>query len=161
MLKLLGISTEDLQQSRIIIQGFKQGEERTLGKCLKYYKDGVDKKVKAEKNPFIVEKSHFADAKYYKKKNKPQDIEGPETPQMPLAFQTATPALQKSEEDIIEVLKRLTLPLTQPEKVAASPLKGFVTPQEGPKIEHDTMGPKAYDLLLKAEYDPIKDKAMG
>ncbi|GAA0173819.1 hypothetical protein LIER_27355 [Lithospermum erythrorhizon] len=31
-LKLLGISTEDLQQSHIIIQGFNQGGERTLGK---------------------------------------------------------------------------------------------------------------------------------
>ncbi|GAA0172014.1 hypothetical protein LIER_25924 [Lithospermum erythrorhizon] len=45
--------------------------------------------------------------------------------------------------------------------VSALPLKGCVTPQEGPKTEHDTMNPKAYDLLLKAGYDPTKDKAIG
>ncbi|GAA0154979.1 hypothetical protein LIER_12811 [Lithospermum erythrorhizon] len=80
---------------------------------------------------------------------------------MPLVSQTATSSLPKVEEDIVEALKGLTLPLTQPDKVAASPLKGFVTPQEGPKIKHDTMGPKAYDLLLKADNDPIRDKAKG
>ncbi|GAA0138456.1 hypothetical protein LIER_00203 [Lithospermum erythrorhizon] len=89
-LKLLGVSTEDLQQSRIIIQ-----------------------------------------------------------------------ALQEAEEDLVQAFKGLTLLLTQHEKVVTSPLKGFVTPRKGPKIEHGTMGPKAYDLLLKAGYDPAKDKVMG
>ncbi|GAA0170942.1 hypothetical protein LIER_25093 [Lithospermum erythrorhizon] len=171
-LKLLHISTDDLQQSRIIIQGFNQGRERTLGKvslhlvigesettswfhvidanvtynilpgrpwihssnavsstlhqCLKYYKDGMEKTVQADENPFAVEEFHFADAKYYKKNDKSQHEERAKAPQ-----------------------------------VVTLPLKGFVTPKEGPKVEHETMDPKAYDLFLEDDYDPIKDQAMG
>ncbi|GAA0159145.1 hypothetical protein LIER_15994 [Lithospermum erythrorhizon] len=75
--------------------------------------------------------------------------------------QPSTSALQEAEEDLIQAFKGFTLPLTQPEKVVKTPLNGFVTPKKGPKIEDEIMGPKAYDLLLKAGYDPAKDKAMG
>ncbi|GAA0163877.1 hypothetical protein LIER_19646 [Lithospermum erythrorhizon] len=112
--------------------------------------------VKADETPFTVEKYHFDDNKYYRKKNKPQHKEGPEALQMPLASQIATSALQKVEEDIVEALKGLTLPVTQ-----LPPPKGFVTLKEGPQMEHVTMGPKSFDLLRKADYDFTKDKAMG
>ncbi|GAA0145399.1 hypothetical protein LIER_42857 [Lithospermum erythrorhizon] len=55
----------------------------------------------------------------------------------------------------------MTLPLTRPDKVAALLLKGFVTPQEGPKMEHGIMDTKGYDLLLNVGYDPTKEKAIG
>ncbi|GAA0159754.1 hypothetical protein LIER_16460 [Lithospermum erythrorhizon] len=132
----------------------------TLHQCLKYCKDGGGKMVNADENPFTVEKAHFVDAKYYKKKTKPQYKEHPKAPQVPLSPQTAALALQKEEEDIVKTIKCLTLPLTYPEKVATLPLKGFLTPQERPKAEYGSMDSKAYDLLLKADYDPSKDKAM-
>ncbi|GAA0175801.1 hypothetical protein LIER_41978 [Lithospermum erythrorhizon] len=61
----------------------------------------------------------------------------------------------------MKALKGLTLPLTQLEKVASAPLKGFVPPASGPKVEHGTMEPKAYDHLVKAGYDPKKGKTLG
>ncbi|GAA0151194.1 hypothetical protein LIER_37242 [Lithospermum erythrorhizon] len=121
----------------------------------------MEKTVKADENPFAVEESHFADAKYYKKKGKSQHEERPKAPQVLLVPQETTLDLQEGEEDLVQAFKGLTLPLTQPEKVVTTPLKGFMTPKEGPEIEHGTIGPKAYDLLLKAGYDPAKDKAIG
>ncbi|GAA0178215.1 hypothetical protein LIER_29810 [Lithospermum erythrorhizon] len=41
------------------------------------------------------------------------------------------------------------------------PLKGFVPPVSGSKVEPGTMGPKAYDLLIKAKYDPEEGKTLG
>ncbi|GAA0150930.1 hypothetical protein LIER_09762 [Lithospermum erythrorhizon] len=54
-----------------------------------------------------------------------------------------------------------TLPLTQLQKVASAPLKGFMPPGNGSKVEHGTMGPKAYDLLVEAGYDPKEAKTLG
>ncbi|GAA0174420.1 hypothetical protein LIER_27813 [Lithospermum erythrorhizon] len=117
--------------------------------------------VKGDKNSFAVEESHFADAKYYNKKEKSQQEEGPKAPLVPSLPQETTSVLQEAEEDLVEAFKGLSLPLTQPKKVVITPLKDFVTPKKGPKIEHGTMGPKAYYLLLKPGYDPIMDKVMG
>ncbi|GAA0171787.1 hypothetical protein LIER_25742 [Lithospermum erythrorhizon] len=138
---MLIISTEDLQQSRIIIQGFNQGGDRTLRKVSVHLVIG-----ELETTSWF----HVIDAKvtYNILLGRPW-------------IHINTSALQEVEEDLVQAFKYLTLPFTQPEKVVTSPLKGFVTPKEGPKIEHGTMGPKAYDLLLKAEYDPIKDKIIG
>ncbi|GAA0153767.1 hypothetical protein LIER_11929 [Lithospermum erythrorhizon] len=47
------------------------------------------------------------------------------------------------------------------EKVVCTHLKGFVVPVNGQKVEHGTLRPKAYDLLVKAGYDPTEDKSMG
>ncbi|GAA0173820.1 hypothetical protein LIER_27356 [Lithospermum erythrorhizon] len=124
-----------------------------------YYKDGMEKTVKADENPFAIEESHFADGKYYKKRSKPQHEEGSEAPQTTSSPQTTISTLQEAEEDLVQAFKGLTLPLAQPEKVARSPLKTFVRLKEGPNIEHGSMGLKTYDHLLKAGYDPIKDKA--
>ncbi|GAA0139575.1 hypothetical protein LIER_01092 [Lithospermum erythrorhizon] len=103
------------------------------------------------------EEAHFADAKFYqrKKMDGPQPRDGEEAPK------ETQPSHPNKEEEVIETIKGLTLLLTQVEKVASTTLKGFVTPVQGPKIEHGTMNPKAYNLLVKAGYDPTKDAAMG
>ncbi|GAA0155095.1 hypothetical protein LIER_12908 [Lithospermum erythrorhizon] len=86
----------------------------------------------ADENPFTVEESHFADAKYYQKKkeNEPQPHEVQE------------------EHKVLE-------------KVVAAPLNGFVALVNGQKVEHATMRQKTYDILVKAGYDPTEDKSMG
>ncbi|GAA0163540.1 hypothetical protein LIER_39616 [Lithospermum erythrorhizon] len=128
-----------------------------LHHCLKYCKDGMEGTIKEDENPFTTEEAHFADAKIYqrKKMDSPQPKEGAEAPK---AVQPKPP---NKEEEVIEAHKGLTLPLIQGEKVASTTLKGFVTPVEGPKIEHGTMNPKAYDLLVKEGYDPTKDATMS
>ncbi|KAH0761501.1 hypothetical protein KY290_017574 [Solanum tuberosum] len=113
-MKELGISTTDLTDSRLMIQGFNQGGQRSIGtvkidltigelqsnmwlhvidaktsynillsrpwvhenkvipstyhQCLKYYEDGVAKRIIADDNPFTEVEAHFADAKFYLKK---------------------------------------------------------------------------------------------
>ncbi|GAA0153191.1 hypothetical protein LIER_11493 [Lithospermum erythrorhizon] len=163
-LKLLGISIGDL--FKVLTKAENERWENNavssiFHQCLKYCKDGMKRIVKADKNSFVIEESHFADAKYYKKKDKSHQEKGPKAPQVPPSPQEVTSTLQEVEKYLVQAFKGLTLLLTQPEKVVMTPLKGFMTPKEGPKIEHGTMGPKAYDLLLKASYDPAKDKATG
>ncbi|GAA0144320.1 hypothetical protein LIER_04802 [Lithospermum erythrorhizon] len=202
-LKLLGISTDELQQSRILIQGFNQNGQRALGKvalhltigklkttswfhlidarvtynvllrrpwihstnavpstlhqCLKYCKSGTERTIKADENPFTVKESHFTKAKYYQKKKiiEPQKLEASEIPRVELLI------LPRKDDELTKALEGLTLPLTRLEKVALAPLNGFVAPASGSKIEHGTMGPKAYDLLVKAGYDPKEGKTLG
>ncbi|KAH0685749.1 hypothetical protein KY285_019065 [Solanum tuberosum] len=113
-MKELGISTTDLTDSRLMIQGFNQGGQRSIGtvkidltigelrssvwlhvidaktsyniflgrpwvhenkvipstyhQFLKYYEDGVAKRIIADDNPFIEAEAHFVDAKFYLKK---------------------------------------------------------------------------------------------
>ncbi|KAH0714900.1 hypothetical protein KY284_007805 [Solanum tuberosum] len=113
-MKELGISTEDLTDSRLMIQGFNQGGQRSIGtvkidltigelqssvwlhvidaktsyniflgrpwvhenkvissiyhQCLKYYEDGVAKRIIVDDNPFTEAEAHFADTKFYLKK---------------------------------------------------------------------------------------------
>ncbi|KAH0636782.1 hypothetical protein KY285_036491 [Solanum tuberosum] len=114
IMKELGISTADLTDSRLMIQGFNQGGQRSIGtvkidltigelqssmwlhvidaktsynillgrswvhenkvipstyhQCLKYYEDGVAKRIIVDDNPFTEAEAHFADAKFYLKK---------------------------------------------------------------------------------------------
>ncbi|KAH0756363.1 hypothetical protein KY290_026633 [Solanum tuberosum] len=113
-MKELGISTANLTDSRLMIQGFNQGGQRSIGtvkidltigelqssvwlhvidaktsynillsrpwvhenkvipstyhQCLKYYENGVAKRIIADDNPFNEAEAHFADAKFYLKK---------------------------------------------------------------------------------------------
>ncbi|KAH0746439.1 hypothetical protein KY285_008096 [Solanum tuberosum] len=81
-MKELGISTADLTDSRLMIQGFNQGGQRSIGTVkidltigelqssvwLHYYEDGVAKRIIADDNPFTEAEAHFADAKFYLKK---------------------------------------------------------------------------------------------
>ncbi|GAA0154131.1 hypothetical protein LIER_37805 [Lithospermum erythrorhizon] len=119
----------------------------TLHQCFKYYKDGAKRTIKADKKPFTIEEAHFSDAKFYQKK-KTDGLQPKEESEAPKAAQSSPP---NKEEEVIKAIKGLTLPLTQAERVASTTLKGFVTP----------VHPKAYDLLVKADYDPTKDAPMG
>ncbi|GAA0174311.1 hypothetical protein LIER_27732 [Lithospermum erythrorhizon] len=76
------------------------------------------------------------------------------------APRTAQPTHPSTNEEVIQALKGLTLPLTQVEETASTLLKSFVTPVQTPEIEHGMPNPKAYDLLVKAGYDPAKDAGM-
>ncbi|KAH0650708.1 hypothetical protein KY284_030620 [Solanum tuberosum] len=113
-LKELGISTANLTDSRLMIQGLNQGGQRSIGivkidltigelqsnvwlhvidaktsynillgrpwvhenkvipstyhQCLKYYENGVAKRIFADDNPFTEVEAHFADTKFYLKK---------------------------------------------------------------------------------------------
>ncbi|KAH0754816.1 hypothetical protein KY290_025086 [Solanum tuberosum] len=113
-MKELGISTTDLTENRLMIQGFNQGGQRSIGtvkidltigelqssvwlhvidaktsynillgrpwvhenkvipstnhQCLKYYEDGVAKRIIADDNPFTKAEAHFANVKFYLKK---------------------------------------------------------------------------------------------
>ncbi|GAA0145342.1 hypothetical protein LIER_05560 [Lithospermum erythrorhizon] len=129
----------------------------TLHHNLKYYKEGSERTIKADENCFTVEESHFAYAKYYQKKkaNERQPHERPEMPEM------VTLILHSEDNEIAKELHGLTMPLTHLEKVVLTPLKGFVVPVNGQKVQHETMEPKVYDLLGKADYEIMEDKSMG
>ncbi|KAL0457849.1 UNVERIFIED_CONTAM: hypothetical protein Slati_0412100, partial [Sesamum latifolium] len=65
ILKELGISIDELSNSRLMIQGFNQGGQRAG-----HYKAATDygghvKKVLGDNKPFTEAESHFADTKYY------------------------------------------------------------------------------------------------
>ncbi|GAA0155693.1 hypothetical protein LIER_13366 [Lithospermum erythrorhizon] len=79
----------------------------TLYQCLKYYKDGTERTIQADENPFTVEKAHFVDTKFYQRKKTDELQPKPEAPK------TAQPSHPNKEEEVIEALKGLTLPLTQ------------------------------------------------
>ncbi|GAA0158685.1 hypothetical protein LIER_15643 [Lithospermum erythrorhizon] len=97
------------------------------------------------------------DAKFYQKR-KTDGLQPTERLEAPKPAQPSHPNIG---EKVIAALKGLTLPLNQVEKVASTTHKGFVTAVQGPNIKHRTMNPKAYDLLVKAGYDPTKDAAMS
>ncbi|KAH0734304.1 hypothetical protein KY285_010011 [Solanum tuberosum] len=80
-MKELGISTTDLTDSRLMIQGFNQEGQRSIGTdrqnrpyhrrvAIKrvYYEDGVAKRIIVDDNPFTEAEAHFAEAKFYLKK---------------------------------------------------------------------------------------------
>ncbi|KAH0706277.1 hypothetical protein KY285_010777 [Solanum tuberosum] len=112
-LKELGITTKELSESHLLIQGFNQGAQRSIGsikleihmedlrssawmhmidaktsynillgrpwvhenrivsssyyQCLRYLKDGIERKIVADNNPFTEVETHFAGAKFYLK----------------------------------------------------------------------------------------------
>ncbi|GAA0165041.1 hypothetical protein LIER_20541 [Lithospermum erythrorhizon] len=55
-----------------------------INQCLKYYKSGTERTIKADENPFSGKESHFAEAKYYQKKKitEPYQQENSETPKV-------------------------------------------------------------------------------
>ncbi|GAA0143544.1 hypothetical protein LIER_35760 [Lithospermum erythrorhizon] len=129
----------------------------TLHQCLKYYKDGSKKAIKTDEDPITVEESHFTDEKCYQRR-KTSEAQLKEEPEAHRATQLSPP---NAEEEFIKALEGSTLPLTQAKKIASIPLKGFVTPIQRSKIEHQMLNPKTDDLLVKAGSDPVKDAGMG
>ncbi|TYK28705.1 ty3-gypsy retrotransposon protein [Cucumis melo var. makuwa] len=68
----LGISVEELSNSKLLIQGFNQGAQRAIG-------TGIWK-VDADSRPFTKAESHFADAKFYTKSEDVSEIISTEVP---------------------------------------------------------------------------------
>ncbi|KAH0743218.1 hypothetical protein KY290_031211 [Solanum tuberosum] len=77
-LKELGITTEELSESHLLIQGFNQGGQRTCVRenkivsssyyqCLKHLEGGIERKIVAVDDPFTEVDTHFDDAKFYLK----------------------------------------------------------------------------------------------
>ncbi|KAH0702294.1 hypothetical protein KY285_016572 [Solanum tuberosum] len=78
-MKELGISTTELTNSHLMIQGFNQGGQRSIGtvkidltigelQSSVWLHDGVAKRIIADDNPFTKAEAHFTDAKFYLKK---------------------------------------------------------------------------------------------
>ncbi|XP_019234165.1 PREDICTED: uncharacterized protein LOC109214680 [Nicotiana attenuata] len=166
IMKELGISTEDLSESRLMIQGFNQGGQRAIGaiklgiaigdmqstawmhvidaktsynlllsrpwihenkvvlstyyQCLKYNKDGVEKKIVADDKPFAEAEAYFADAKFYLKNHIMNGVKVDES-RRPKKDEGESSSLQK------DALRELTLPI---KKIA--PLFRYV-----PKVKKD------------------------
>ncbi|GAA0144903.1 hypothetical protein LIER_05224 [Lithospermum erythrorhizon] len=141
---MLGIFMEDMQQSRIMIQGFNQGLQRTLGKlslhqtigelkttlCFylidpkvsyKYCKDGVESNIKADGNLFIVEESHFGDVKYYvtKEKGKTQPPPSAKTHRMSQVPHEISSIRHQADDDITTALKEVGAKGPIPEAITA------------------------------------------
>ncbi|GAA0146006.1 hypothetical protein LIER_06057 [Lithospermum erythrorhizon] len=171
-LKLLSILTEDLQQTRVMIQGFNQGGQRAMGKVSIHVVIGelettswfhlIDSKTTYNVLPGrprihisnIVPSTLHQFLKYCND-GMERTIKVDENPfTTEEAHFSDAKFYQRKKTDIPQ-------PLTQVEKVVSTTLKGFVTRVQGPKIEHGTMNPLAYDLLVKEGYDPTKDAAMS
>ncbi|GAA0169277.1 hypothetical protein LIER_23800 [Lithospermum erythrorhizon] len=82
-----------------------------------------ERMIKANENPFTVEESYFANAKYYQRK-KMKEAQPKEVLEAPKGAQQIHLSIN---EEVIKAPKGLTLPLTQAKKVASTPLKVFVT----------------------------------
>ncbi|KAK4406411.1 Retrovirus-related Pol polyprotein from transposon gypsy [Sesamum angolense] len=140
----------------------------TWHQCFKYCRNGIVKKVLGDNKPFTEVESHFADAKYYiEDANKGKEILHPEEPKS-CNNQNA----RKNDSSTLEPesLKSLTLPLTQinMKQPSKPPLKGFVPSTQEEEGGHEALAidekgfnPKAFKLLIKAEYDPKEKLNLG
>ncbi|KAI3457318.1 hypothetical protein Pfo_013981 [Paulownia fortunei] len=186
-LKELGISMDELANSRLMIQGFNQGDAKTsynmlLGRpwlhengvipstwhqCFKYCRDGVVKRVLGDDKPFTEAESHFADAKYYLEDAK--KLKAKDSPSHEKSNQQNDGRSSSTE---VGPLKELVLPLTKfdPKKLSSQPLEGFVRPTQGAETEHGVcigiqntkcFDLKAYKLLVKAGYNPKESSVLG
>ncbi|PIN00649.1 hypothetical protein CDL12_26847 [Handroanthus impetiginosus] len=172
MLAKLGISMDELARSRLMIQGFNEGDAKTsynmlLGRpwlhengvhqCFKYYKDRMVKKVLVDDKPFTEAESHFADAKYYfEKGSKAQEDLSNEQDDQVEGSKIKIKALinpdncSKASLDEFELPKELILHLTKLDMKKLQPIEGFVRPVEGAKVEHG----KFLNLQGEGCFDP-------
>ncbi|KAL0298907.1 UNVERIFIED_CONTAM: hypothetical protein Sradi_6550500 [Sesamum radiatum] len=191
ILKEIEIPTDELSNSRLMIQGFNQGGQRDVdiitmqltmedmvSSALFHIIDAKTsynmlldhpcEKVLGDNKPFTEVESHFADAKYYiEDANKGNEVLPLEEPK---SCNNQNTRKNDSSTLEVELLKGLTLPLTQinmkqPFKL---PLKGFVPlTQEGEgghealAIDEKGFDPKAFKLLIKARYDPKEKLSLG
>ncbi|PIM99216.1 hypothetical protein CDL12_28292 [Handroanthus impetiginosus] len=142
----------------------------TWHQCFKYSRNGMVKRVLADDRPSTEAESYFADAKYYFKKGSrvKEDLCNERDDQIG-GNRTKNEVLVSFDNDSkatlskLELPNELILPLTKLDLKKPQPLKGFVRPVEGAKVEHGEFlnlqgegcfDPKAYKLLLKAGYNP-------
>ncbi|KAH0712097.1 hypothetical protein KY289_008056 [Solanum tuberosum] len=224
-MKELGISTEDLTDSRLMIQGFNQGGQRSIGtvkidltigelqssvwlhvidaktsyniflgrpwvhekkvipstyhQCLKYYEDGVAKRIIVDDNPFTEAEAHFANAKFYLKKYSTK-VDNIASRDVGILNKMAKVVVGKAKEDKghslklrENVLEGLTLPVRRIDMMKSSTkllgksvahkslLHGkFVAPKSlqykalPMKRTEEGFDPTAYRMLAKAGFDP-------
>nr|XP_027067484.1 uncharacterized protein LOC113693104 [Coffea arabica] len=179
-MKELGISSDELSQSRLMIQGFNQGGQRAIGLIRlelligELSSNGIVKKVTADDKPFTEAETHFADAKFYlHKEAKRKESVREESQDFKVPILRYTPR-SKREEGQSSFIRNDTLnvPLTkiEPVKIEKVSLQGFVRPKEEPTVEHCSLptnrtqegfDPDAYRLLAKAGYNPNEKNTLG
>ncbi|XP_071912458.1 uncharacterized protein [Coffea arabica] len=176
-MKELGISSDELSQSRLMIQGFNQGGQRAIGLIrleLLYCRDGIVKKVTADDKPFTEVETHFADAKFYlhkEAKRKESVREESQDSKVPILRYTPKSKREEGQSSFIRN-DTLNVPLTkiEPVKIEKVSLQGFVRPKEEPAVEHYSLptnrtqegfDPNAYRLLAKAGYNPNEKHVLG
>ncbi|XP_070007453.1 uncharacterized protein [Nicotiana sylvestris] len=222
-MKELDISTEELFESRLMIQGFNQGGQRSIGsikmeitmgdmqstawmhvidaktsynlllgrswihenkvvpstyyQCLKYNKDGVEKKIVADVKPFAEAEAYFADAKFYLKNHiikgvKVDDITKAKGKKIAPLFRYVL-KVKKDEGESSSLqkgaLRELTLPIKQIDtiKLFSKLLEKFVSPNMPQNKALPTKRIKegfdlnAYRLFAKAGYDPNEPSKLG
>ncbi|XP_071904292.1 uncharacterized protein [Coffea arabica] len=176
-MKELGISSDELSQSRLMIQGFNQGGQRAIGLIrleLLYCRDGIVKKVTADDKPFTEAETHFADAKFYlhkEAKRKESVREESQDSKVPILRYTPRSKREEGQSSFIRN-DTLNVPLTkiEPVKIEKESLQGFVRPKEEPAVEHyslptnrtqEDFDPNAYRLLAKAGYNPNEKNTLG
>ncbi|XP_027169522.1 uncharacterized protein LOC113769256 [Coffea eugenioides] len=172
VMKELRISSDELSQSRLMIQGFNQGGQRAIG--LIRFELLIVKKVVADDKPFTEAEAHFADAKFYlQKEAKRKESVKEESQDLKVPILQYIPR-SKREEGQSSFIRNDTLnvPLTKidPVKSEKVSLQGFIRPKEEPAVEHYSLStnrtqkgfdPNAYRLLAKVGYNPNEKHALG
>ncbi|KAL0455679.1 UNVERIFIED_CONTAM: hypothetical protein Slati_0907100 [Sesamum latifolium] len=133
----------------------------TWHQCFKYCRNGTVTKVLGDSKPFTEAELHFADAKYYiEDAKKGKEVLFPEEPK---SYNSQSARKNDSSTIEVELLKGLTLPLTQinMKQPSKPPLKGFVPSTQEEEGGHEALAidekefdPKAFKLLVKAGYNP-------
>ncbi|XP_071933254.1 uncharacterized protein [Coffea arabica] len=179
-MKELGISSDELSQSRLMIQGFNQGGQRAIGLIRlelligELSSNGIVKKVTADDKPFTEAETHFADAKFYlhkEAKRKESVREESQDSKVPILRYTPKSKREEGQSSFIRN-DTLNVPLTkiEPVKIEKVSLQGFVPPKEEPAVEHyplptnrtqEGFDPNAYRLLAKAGYNPNEKNTLG
>ncbi|KAH0773669.1 hypothetical protein KY290_010806 [Solanum tuberosum] len=181
----LGISTTDLSESRLMIQGFNHGGQRAIGAVKidlpieelqsNVWLHVIDAKTSykiflVDNNPFTEAEAHFADAKFYLKKyaTKIDDIASKDDELLNKKSKS-----KKDDEHSLKLqenaLGGMTFPVKRIDMMKSSPksLEKFVAPkslQNEALLTRQTdegLDPNAYRLLAKVGYNPTEPSKLG
>ncbi|KAL0462455.1 UNVERIFIED_CONTAM: hypothetical protein Slati_0133100 [Sesamum latifolium] len=140
----------------------------TWHQCFKYCRNGIVRKVLGDSKPFTEAESHFANAKYYiEDATKGKEVLLLEEPK---SYNSQSARKNDSSAIDVELLKDLTLPLTQinMKQPSKPPLKGFVPSTQEEEGGHETLvidekgfDPKAFKLFIKVGYNPKEKLSLG
>ncbi|KAL0444769.1 UNVERIFIED_CONTAM: hypothetical protein Slati_2199600 [Sesamum latifolium] len=140
----------------------------TWHQCFKYCRNGTVRNVLGDSKPFTEAESHFVNAKYYiEDATKGKEILLPEKPK---SYNSQSARKNDSSAIEVELLKGLTLPLTQinMKQLSKPPLKGFVPSTQEEEGGHEALvidekgfDPKAFKLLIKGGYNPKEKLSFG
>ncbi|KAK4380936.1 hypothetical protein Sango_3016400 [Sesamum angolense] len=188
ILEELGILIDELSNSCLMIQGFNQEGQRVVGikrmqltmedmvsstlfhviDAKTSYNMLLVKKVLGDNKSFTEVESHFADAKYYiKDAKKGKEVLPSEEPK---SCNNQNTRKNNSSTLKVELSKDLTFSLTQInlKQPSKPPLKGFVPSTQEEEGGHEALAidekgfnPKAFELLIKARYNPKEKLSLG